>query len=179
MTSPYLGEIRMFAGNFAPRSNAYCAGQTLAIAQNSALFSLLGTYYGGNGTSTFNLPDLRGRMPLGMGQGPGLSNYTIGEQTGTESVTLSVAQLPMHNHLPTATNVATGTVPSPAGRIPAALTTPFTKFWVQDANKTGSPLPLSPTALHTQGGSQPHENRMPIIAISIIIALQGIFPSRN
>jgi microcystin-dependent protein len=179
MSEPYLGEIRMFAGNFAPKSNAYCAGQLMSITQNSALFSLLGTYYGGNGTTTFALPDLRGRMPICMGQGPGLSNYTIGQPVGSESVMITPAQLPMHTHTPVATTVAGGSI-TPGGMIPAALPAPpWTSYWVKDANKTGSPLAMAPTAVGTIGGSQPHENRMPLLAISIIIALLGIFPSRN
>lgn len=178
MSEPYLGEIRLFAGNFAPRYNALCNGQTMSIAQNSALFSLLGTYYGGNGTTTFNLPNLQGRLPVGQGQGPGLSNYTIGETIGTESVTLTTGQMPAHTHLllPQAGNA---TQNLPGGQYPSGLQAPFQGFYVKDANKTGNPIPLNANALQNTGGSQPHENRMPSMAISIIIALQGVFPSRN
>lgn len=178
MTQPYLGEIRMFAGNFAPRTNALCNGQLLSIAQNSALFSLLGTYYGGNGVTTFALPDLRGRVPVSMGQGNGLSNYTIGESTGSETVTVLSTNMPMHNHVPMASNAA-ATSPTPGGMVPAALASPWTSFWVAAGNVSGSPIALDPGALAMIGGNQPHENRMPVIALSMIIALQGIFPSRN
>src|SRR6478672_10112699 len=98
MSEPFLAEIIMFAGNFAPRGWAFCQGQILSIAQNTALFSLLGTTYGGNGQTTFALPDLRGRVPVGTGQGPGLSNYDLGQVSGSESVTLTVSQMPAHNH---------------------------------------------------------------------------------
>lgn len=178
MSEPYLGEIRMFAGNFAPRTNAYCSGQLLNIAQNTALFSLLGTFYGGNGQTTFGLPDFRGRLPVCMGQSNGLSNYTIGQQTGSESVTLITSQLPMHNHMMLA-NSASATLPTPNGNMPSSLIGPLTGFWVAPANVSGSPIAMNANALMPAGGSQPHENRMPILAISIIIALQGIFPSRS
>lgn len=178
MSEPFLGEIRMFAGNFAPRTNAYCAGQLLNIAQNTALFSLLGTFYGGNGQSTFGLPDFRGRIAVSMGQGPGLSNYDIGQQGGSESVTLNTTQMPMHNHIMTA-NSAGATLPTPNGNMPSSLVAPFLGFWVAPANATGTPLQLNQNALANAGGSQAHENRMPILAISVIIALQGVFPSRN
>jgi microcystin-dependent protein len=178
MSQPYLGEIRMFAGNFAPRGNALCQGQILNIAQNTALFSLLGTFYGGNGQTTFGLPDLRGRLPLCMGQGNGLSNYNIGQQGGTESVTLANNQMPLHNHMMLA-NSANASLPTPAGNMPSSLMAPIAGFWVAPANITGSPIPLNPNALNQAGGSQPHENRMPILAINYIVALQGIFPSRS
>lgn len=178
MSEPYLGEIRLFAGNFAPVGNAYCAGQLLSIAQNSALFSLLGTVYGGNGQTNFALPDLQGRLPVCYGQGNGLTDYPLGTKTGSESVTLSVTQIPSHTHMPIA-SLAAAAAESPAGAIPAALQAPFKGFYVQDGNKTGNPVAMSPTAVQQTGGSQPHENRMPALAISIIIALQGVFPSRN
>jgi microcystin-dependent protein len=178
MSQPYLGEIRFFGGNFAPRNNALAAGQILSIQQNTALFSLLGTFYGGNGTTTFALPDLRGRLPIGQGQGPGLTDYTIGESLGTESVTITQQTTPSHTHSFHMTNVA-ATNPTPAGNLPATLLAPFTGFYVKDANKTGNPVTYSPQMVQTSGGSQPHENRMPAMAITIIIALAGIFPSRN
>ena len=178
MSQPYLGEIRLFGGNFAPRNNAYCSGQLMNIAQNAALFSLLGTTYGGNGVQTFALPDLRSRLPVSMGQGPGLSNYTIGEAIGTESVTITLSTLPLHSHSPVATTTAANS-PTPGGTLPAALAAPFTKFWINDADKTGSPVAFSSAAVGNTGGNLSHENRMPAMAISIIIALSGIFPSRN
>ena len=178
MTSKYLGEIRMFAGNFAPSQNALCSGQSMNIAQNAALFSLLGTYYGGNGTTTFALPDLRGRVPLCMGTGLGLSPYNIGQAAGSETVTLQSNQMPMHNHMMSA-NSANASLPTPSGNMAASLASPFTGFWVAPANATGNPIAMNPNALSQAGGSQPHENRMPILTISFIIALSGIFPSRN
>lgn len=178
MSSKYLGEIRMFAGNFAPSQNALCSGQIMNITQNAALFSLLGTYYGGNGSTTFGLPDLRGRIPVCMGTGPGLSPYTIGQVGGSESVTLQSNQMPMHNHMMLA-NSATASAPTPSGDMLASLASPFTGFWVAPANATGNPIGMNPTALTQAGGSQPHENRMPLLTISFIIALSGIFPSRN
>lgn len=178
MSEPYLGEIRLFAGNFAPRYNALCNGQTMSIAQNSALFSLLGTSYGGDGTTTFCLPNLQGRLPVGQGQGPGLSNYPIGATLGQESVTLNSGQIPVHTHLllPAGTP-ATQNLPN--GQYPSALQAPFNGFYVADANKSGNPVQMSAGALQTAGGNQPHENRMPSLAVSVIIALQGVFPSRN
>jgi microcystin-dependent protein len=178
MSEPYLGEIRMFAGNFAPRGNAYCSGQLLSIAQNSALFSLLGVAYGGDGQTTFGLPDLRGRLPVCVGQGPGLSDYDIGQQAGTESVTLTTAQMPMHNHLMAVSSNAADH-PTPTGNMPAALNAPYRGLWVNPAKATGTPLQMNANALTSVGGGQPHENRMPAVAISMIIALNGIFPSRN
>jgi microcystin-dependent protein len=178
MSQPYLGEIRMFAGTFSPRGNSYCQGQLINISQNSALFSLLGTTYGGNGTTNFGLPDFQGRLPICMGQGAGLSNYTIGQMAGTESVTLQTTQIPSHTHLPLASTTAAASA-TPGGQIPATLAAPFKGFYVQDSKKTGSPVGLRSNAVQTAGGNQPHENRMPALTIAIIIALQGIFPSRN
>jgi microcystin-dependent protein len=178
MANPFLGEILMFAGNFAPRNYATCDGQLLSIAQNTALFSLLGTSYGGNGTTNFSLPDYRGRVPINMGQGNGLSPYTIGEVVGTETVTLLSAEMPIHNHGASVTNAAANSS-TPGAHLPATLSSPWTGYWVQNANKTGSPIAISPTALEPRGGSQAHENRMPVMAINFVIALAGIFPSRN
>lgn len=178
MSEPFLGEIRLFAGNFAPRYNALCNGQTMSIAQNSALFSLLGTYYGGNGTTTFCLPNLQGRLPVGQGQGPGLSNYPIGTTLGQENVTLTSGQMPVHTHLLVPSG-ANATQLQPSGQFPATLQAPFNGFYVKDANKSGNPIQMAAGALQTSGGNQPHENRMPSLAVSVIIALQGVFPSRN
>jgi microcystin-dependent protein len=178
MTQPYLGEIRMFAGTFAPRGNAYCQGQILSISQNTALFSLLGTYYGGNGSTTFGLPDLQGRLPICMGQGNGLSDYTIGEQLGTESVTLQTTQMPAHLHTASVSG-GPATHPDPVGKIPATLASPYTGYYVQNGNRTGNPIAFWGNAIQQIGGSQPHENRMPALAISIIVALQGVFPTRS
>ncbi|HZD89578.1 MAG TPA: tail fiber protein, partial [Pseudolabrys sp.] len=136
------------------------------------------TFYGGNGVSTFALPDLRGRVPICYGQGNGLSNYPIGTQTGSESVSLQTTQIPAHTHMPIASS-APATTEAPGGGIPATLAAPFAGFYVKDGNKTGNPVAMSQTAVQPDGNSFPHENRMPALAISIIIALTGLFPSRN
>ena len=172
---PFLGEIRMFAGTFAPRGWALCDGQLLQISQNSALFSLLGTTYGGDGRTTFALPDLRGRAPIHAGQGAGLSRRTLGEKGGQENVTLSLAQIPSHNHtaqINADTSVAL--TDKPADGLPArnAAATPV---YGNDPNTT-----LSNTAVtvDNNGGGQAHPNMQPYITVNYIIALTGIFPSR-
>jgi microcystin-dependent protein len=180
MSTPYLGEIRMFAGNFAPRQNALCAGQLLSIAQNTALFSLLGTFYGGNGTTNFALPDLRGRLPISMGNGPGLTPRVIGEQSGTETVTILQTTMPQHNHLANATTDI-GNLPGPSNKaIPASPSDGTTagQLYVTPPN-TITPVLMAPQSLPVAGGSQPHQNMQPSLCITFIIALNGIFPSRN
>ena len=171
MGTPFLGEIRMFGGNFAPVGFAFCDGQTLAIAQNDALFALIGTTYGGDGQTTFNLPDLRGRIPVHAGQGPGLSNYVLGQSGGSETVTLTAPQLPAHAHAPLAQSAA-GNQPAPAGGVWAAS--------AQNQFSSNAPnVGMSNSAIGSAGGSQPHDNMMPYQVVSFIIALEGIFPSRN
>lgn len=173
MATPFIGEIKMFAGNFAIRGWAFCQGQLLSIAQNTALFALLGTTYGGDGQVTFGLPDLRGRIPLGLGQGLGLTNRTQGELAGTETVTLLVTQIPIHTHAANC-NSGSGNSATPAGN-----------FWAANANTGLPPYAAMPdsamkaNAIGIAGGSQPHENRMPFLGINFIIALEGVFPSRN
>lgn len=170
MSDPFIGEIRMFGGNFAPRGWAFCNGQILPIAQNTALFSLLGTTYGGNGQTTFALPNLQGRMPMHAGQGPGLSPRALGQSLGEVAHTLTVSELPAHTHeLRGAGSASTGT-PS-AG---VALGTGPRVYRSAPANTVGMTTPLS-----MSGGSQPHQNRSPYLGLSFIIALQGIFPARN
>ncbi|MEO7691028.1 MAG: tail fiber protein [Sphingomonas sp.] len=181
MSQPYLGEIRMFAGNFAPRSNAQCNGQLLSIQQNTALFSLLGTFYGGNGVQTFALPDLRGRLPINQGNGPGLTPRVIGEQSGSENVTIDQTTTPTHNHFANATTDA-GNLPGPSNKaIPASPTdgTNPGALYVVPTGPAVVPVAMAPQSLPLAGGSQPHQNMMPSLAITFIIALQGIFPSRN
>lgn len=178
MTQPYLGEIRMFAGTFSPKDNAFCAGQIMNITQNSSLFALIGSSYGGNGTTTFALPDLRGRIPVCMGQGTGLNNYYIGESTGTESVAVGLNEMPMHNHTVTVSGVA-GDQTAPTGNFPAGLSSPFTGFWIDSAKASSVSVAMDRNMLSQAGGNQPHENRMPALAINFIVALAGIFPSRN
>lgn len=169
MSEPFLGEIRIFPYNFAPRGWALCQGQILPIAQNTALFSLLGTTYGGNGQTTFALPDLRGRTPVGVGQGPGLSSIDLGEVAGSETVTLTVNQMPSHNHAANATQSAASAT-RPSGQFPAG------------GGAYGSPSDgstLAPTFIANAGGNQPVGLRPPFLGLEYCIALAGIFPSRN
>lgn len=169
MSEPFIGEIRLFPYNFAPRGWAFCQGQLLSIAQNTALFSLLGTTYGGNGQTTFGLPDLRGRAALSSGQGPGLQPYTLGEQAGVESVTLNSNQMPGHSHPLNATSSE-----ADAGR-PANTYLAAGGAYNEKADGTT----LAPGAVGSAGGSQPHENRPPVLVLNYCIALEGIYPSRN
>lgn len=170
---PFLGEIVLFAGNFAPRGWAFCEGQLLSINQNSALFSILGTTYGGDGRTTFALPDLRGRAPIQAGNGPGLSPYSLGAKGGQETVTLTTNQIPSHNHYINA-DINVGTTNVPTNHI-LANTAAF-----DDEYSTGTPnTQMNVNAVSHTGGDQSHENRQPFIAMNYIIALQGIFPSRS
>lgn len=175
MADPYLGEIKMFGGNFAPAGWAFCDGQILSIAQNTALFSLLGTTYGGNGVNTFALPDLRGRVPLHQGQGPGLSPILLGQVGGAETVTLTTSQIPSHSHLLTINNSNAGMTATATGNYINAKTESGESVASTGPNLTQ----LNPASVGNTGGSQPHENREPYLGISFIIALQGIYPSRN
>jgi microcystin-dependent protein len=167
---PYLGEIVLFAGNFAPVGYALCEGQILPISQNTALFSILGTTYGGDGIETFALPDLRGRVPLGQGQGPGLEPYDLGQVGGTEDVTLTTNQIPTHTHPVEASSAEEGTN-RPSGAVPA-------QGGVYATAPDGS-TPMNAGMIGATGGSQSHENRQPYLTLNFIIAMQGIFPSRN
>jgi microcystin-dependent protein len=172
MSEPFVGEIRMFAGNFAPRGWAFCDGQLLAISQNDALFSLFGTTYGGDGQTTFGLPDLRGRVPIHQGTGPGLANRRIGEKGGQENVTLTTAQLPPHGHaLNASSDTATST--DPAANVPANAAT---------TNIYGSDAPfeaLNAQAVTNTGGGRDHANEMPFLCVNFIVALSGVYPSRS
>jgi microcystin-dependent protein len=194
---PFIGEIVLFAGNFAPRAWALCDGQLLAINSHSALFSILGTTYGGDGRTTFALPDLRGRTPVHPGHGPGLSDYDLGERGGTERVTLTVGQMPSHSHIASLSggaavvsipaSSANGTTADPGGNILAKgldfndeNVSSFAATSAQDTNL--APINASVTGSVTvlnNGGSQYHTNIQPFLGINYIIALQGIFPSRN
>ena len=169
----FLGEIRMFAGNFAPTGWAFCQGQLLPIAQNQALFSLLGTTYGGDGRTTFALPDLRGRVPVGFGQGPGLSNRVIGEKFGSELVTLNINQMPLHNHTVNAVTTE-GNQNLPTNSLPANTKALDKEYSDANANTTMKATMVNPT-----GGNQPFGVTQPSLGVNFIIALQGIFPSRN
>lgn len=173
MSDFFLGTIRLVGFNFAPVGWALCQGQPLSIAENPALFSLLGTTFGGDGVNTFNLPDLRSRVALGQGQGPGLSNYVQGQAAGVEAVTLTAGQAPAHSHpLMAAANVSASN-PGPA----LALGTPETA--VKMYGGTGASTALAPSSIGAFGSSLPHENRQPYLALNYIAALTGIFPSRS
>jgi microcystin-dependent protein len=173
LSDPFLGEIRMFGFNFAPRGWATCSGQTMPINQNTALFSLIGTYYGGNGTTTFNPPDLRSRVPLNQGQGPGLSPYTIGQQGGTENTVLQQSNMPAHNHtVSPGANDSPATATRPGGAVLARTTAA-----IYATASDGTTMANSTTS--TNGSNQPFSTVQPYLAINFCIALQGIFPSRN
>jgi microcystin-dependent protein len=173
MSDAYIGEIRMFGGNFPPVGWAFCDGSTLSISQYDALFALIGTTYGGDGQTTFNLPDLRGRLPIHQGQGAGLSARTLGEPGGVEQVTLNQGQLPPHNHTALA-NSGIGTVDSP-----------YTSYWAGSANTpqfapgSQANTTMSADTIGFTGGNQPHSNLQPYLAVSFIIALEGIFPTQG
>jgi microcystin-dependent protein len=170
--SPYVGEIRMFAGNFAPNGWMFCEGQTLPISENDVLFQLIGTTYGGDGQETFNLPNLASRVPIHMGTSPSGTTYQIGEMAGTEQETLTIQQIPNHNHAMTASTAAGGTN-SPANGVLAA--SPSVQVFIVDSPDNN----LNPAAVQPQGGSQPHENCQPFLCINFIISLFGIFPSQT
>jgi microcystin-dependent protein len=171
MTSPFIGEIKMTGHTFAPKFYAFCNGQILPIASNVALFSLLGTTYGGNGTTTFALPNLQGRIPVGQGQGPGLANYVLGQQGGEVNHTLTTSEMAAHPHAGAAVSAA-GTARDPRGNLWAGST--------QNRFSTGAPnTTMHPTAIGGAGSSFPHNNTAPYLAVTYIIATQGIFPSRN
>lgn len=172
MAQPYVGEIRMFGGNFAPAGWMFCSGQLLPISENETLFQLIGTTYGGDGQSTFALPNLQSRIPIHMGTGSDGINYQLAEQVGTESVTLTVQQLPSHNHVPVGTS-NNGNQPSPIGGVWAASAVVKPYNVNPAAASMGSPS-MSPT-----GGSQPHDNIQPYLCINYIISLFGIFPSQT
>lgn len=173
MSEPFLGEVRLFGFNFAPQGWAFAAGQLLPISQNTALFALIGTFYGGDGITTFALPDLRGRVPVSMGQGSGLSPYAVGEILGAESVTLTTNQIPAHSHGVNA-NTAKANQPNPIGHYPATDASGVTAEY--SAAFSGQ---MNANTIAAAGGGQPHENRQPSLVLNWCIALQGIFPSRN
>jgi microcystin-dependent protein len=172
MSEPFLAEIRIFPFNFAPRSWAFCNGQLLPISQNSALFSLLGVTYGGNGTTNFALPNLQGNVPLAPGQGPGLTPRELGETGGSEAATLLSTQIPSHTHPLQASpgNAAAGTPVAGASLARARGGIAYTP--------SSSPTPMSPSVVGATGGSLGHNNMQPYLALNFCIALEGVFPSR-
>ena len=172
MSQPFVGEIRIFAGNFAPTGWMFCDGSLLAISQYQTLFQLIGTTYGGDGTSNFALPDLRGRAPIHQGTGGG-SSYVIGQNGGVESVTLTTNQIPAHSHAPQAAAGAPGNpANSPANNVWSG--------WTGGQFSSAAPsVAMDGSAISSAGGSQPHDNMIPFLTISFIISLFGIFPSQN
>lgn len=179
---PFIGEIQIFAGNFAPQGWAICDGSLLLIADNDALFNLIGTTYGGDGQTTFGLPDLRGRIPVHQGQGSGLSNYDIGQMAGTETVTLTTAQIPAHFHIETLTLPVSSTLgdkDTPVNNYFTVNPSRASEFSANPSNATMGPALNISGNSDPSGGNQPHENRMPYLAVNYIISLYGIFPSPN
>lgn len=172
MSDPFVAEIRIFAGNFAPTGWAQCNGQLLPISQNTALFSLLGTFYGGDGKSTFALPNLEGSFPIHQGQGPGLSDYSLGQQGGTDFVTLLTTEMPAHNH------VAMGVGGQANQQLPSANSwaTTAQRPYIAPASVNGQ---MGPFSLSVTGGSLPHNNLQPYLVLNFIIAMQGVFPPRS
>jgi microcystin-dependent protein len=182
MTQPFLGQIALFPYNYAPRGWALCQGQLLSISQNTALFSLLNTYYGGDGRVTFALPNLQSRVPIGTGQGPGLSNYTIGEELGLESVTLLSSENASHNHSLNATTDAGTVVTAANNQLANAISGTRTSAnlgLIYSSTSNNPNTSLAPNALTFTGGNAPHNNIQPYQCLSYCIALQGIYPSRN
>ncbi|WP_432467758.1 phage tail protein [Agarivorans sp. Z349TD_8] len=172
---PFIGQIKMFAGPFAPRNWALCDGQLLPISPYTKLFSLIGTFYGGNGRSSFALPDMRGRLSMNYGQGPGLTNRLLGSRFGVESVNLTANELPTHTHALQASTLSTQSA-SPEGRMVATPDTGETLFVDFDSAKQAS---LRENIVKETGAGQVHTNEMPFLCVNFIIALEGIYPSRN
>ena len=174
MSEPFIGEIRMFAGNFAPRQWAFCDGQLIAVSQNDALFSLIGTAYGGDGRTTFQLPDLRGRIPVHYGTGPGLSNYpNVGIKYGAEKVSLTDQQIPPHNHpLQASTNPVDSEAPQ--GRVTGKQAVGYYNAF--EANREAD---FASNTVGLNGANEAHNNVMPYLCVNFIISLFGIYPSRN
>jgi microcystin-dependent protein len=175
MSNPFLAEIRIFTGNFAPKGWAMCNGQLMPISQNTALFSLLGTTYGGDGKSNFALPNMQGCAPMQPGQGPGLSLRDLGELGGEQTVTLLQSEIPSHSHGAQAS--AGGNVPDPGNNFWSSGVKGHPGFYAASNNATNTPM--SPLATSISGGNQPHNNLIPFLGLTFIIALQGVFPARS
>jgi len=172
MSEPFIGEIKIFSYNFAPRGWAFCCGQLLPISQNTALFSILGTTYGGDGRTTFGLPNLKDRAPMHPGNGPGLTSRRLGQLGGVDNVTLSLAQMPSHTHTLTGSNALADTPDAIANTLARA-----TNHY--QSNITGSLVPLATESMPPLGGGQSHNNRQPSLALGFCIALVGVYPSRS
>lgn len=175
MNDQYLSEIRLFGGTFAPQGWAFCDGNLLPIAQHQPLFSLLGTRYGGDGISDFALPDLRGRLPVHAGDGPNLSPKPLGARYGTERVMLQESQMPNHSHIMQA-SLNDATSPAPQNNVTGKTDNPFYSI---PTSGTGEPVTLANCVVESTGGGQAHENMMPSLGLTFIIALVGEYPSRN
>lgn len=175
---PFLAEIRIFPFNFPPKGWAFCDGQVLPVQQNTALFSLIGTTYGGNGVTTFALPDLQGQVPIHAGQGPGLSDFVPGERTGSETVALVPNQLPGHSHTLNAENPAISGADQSAPSTTSVLAQSSGGF-AYAASAATAPVAMNPSAVSSLGGGQPHNNVQPYLTLNFCIALQGIFPARS
>lgn len=178
MSLEYLGAIKLFAGNFAIKGYSFANGTPMSISQNNALFSLFGTYYGGDGVQTFNLPDLRSQVPIGQGNGSGLSPRVIGEIGGSDDVTVLPTNLPIHNHLLNATSGAGSTATAGPNVLLGSLGTSDGTFY-SPATAPGHTATLGPRSLSMTGGNLPHNNIMPSLAINYLVALEGIYPVRN
>jgi microcystin-dependent protein len=182
VTAPFIGEIRIFGFNFPPRNYAFAQGQILPIAQNTALFSILGTTYGGNGQTTFALPNFSGYVPMGNGDGPGLSSYVLGEISGAPTVTIDTTTMPNHNH---GLNAAAPNPQNPSQIVGTPTNTAFLSASGPGSAYTNPPITpgtlvnMAPTAISLTGGGQPHSNQQPFLVLNFCIALQGIFPPRN
>ena len=177
MSNPYIGEIRLFGGNYAPQGWAFCDGSLQSIADNQTLFALIGTTYGGDGQQSFSLPDLRGRVPVC--QGTGQSSYVIGQQSGVPSVSLGVPQMPAHSHALNASTASATAATSSGNVLAAPAAGAGVSYGVYFNGAPPALRPLAANAIGTAGASQPHENHMPGLGISFIISLFGIFPSQN
>jgi microcystin-dependent protein len=175
MSEPFIAEVRIFAGNFAPRNWAFCDGQLLPIAQNTALFSLIGSTYGGDGRTTTGLPDLQGRAPMHPGRGPGLTSRRLGQKLGTETVTLSELQIPSHSH--TLRVHAGGSTPVGPSVTASLANSRTINAW--QTNTTANLVTMAPETLSNTGGGQSHTNVQPYLTLNFIIALQGLYPSRS
>lgn len=175
--APYVGEIRMFAGNFAPNGWMFCEGQTLPISENEVLFQLIGTTYGGDGEETFNLPNLASRIPLHMGTGPDGTTYQLGEMAGVESVTLTTQQIPIHTHPMFCSSGGGQNSSNPANAV--AAPSDLSQFNDLTSLSANAQLGTPPFTSDITGGSQPHENTQPFLCINFIISLFGVFPSQT